>query len=298
MNITVRWSTQNIHEQSSESGKEDLILYKIIKNYKEKCEYRRQEIEQLLSAMPDGTLHISKSGNYYTWRVSTGNGNRKYLPKKERDLAGILALKKFYEAQMHDLKNDIEACRRFLHYKDTSVDETALLMNSSSAEYKNLLGAAYANIDEKITEWENLPYEKSSMYPENLIHRTFKEGEKVRSKLEASVAGSLYTLKIPYKYEKMTMIGNNKFAVDFTALDVRTFREIPIEVFGMMSDYEYVKNFKRKMTIYINSGYIPGINMMTFYESRETPLELEYVNQELERFFFQNPPVQFQYNEY
>ena len=69
---------------------------------------------------------------------------------------------------------------------------------------------------------------------------------------------------------------------------MRTFQEIPIELFGMMDDSEYVKNYRKKMNTYINNGYIPGINMLTFYESQKAPLNQITLNKKLEDFFFMN----------
>ena len=84
-----------------------------------------------------------------------------------------------------------------------------------------------------------------------------------------------------------------QIAVDFTALDVRTFREIPIELFGMMHNTEYVQNCQKKLANYITNGFIPGINMITLYESSSMQLGPQQIRKTFEDFFINNPPVQF-----
>lgn len=258
-----------------------------VKKYKKQAEALKEKI----SAMPEGVLHISRSGNYYTWRVSYPDGRRIYLPKKEIELAKALALKRFYLAKLHDLEGELEACSRYVRYKDTSVSALEKLYTGESEEFINLLGSSLRPLDERAAAWESAVYEKYDKFPEKLNVPTLKKGEKVRSKIEASFAGSLYTHKIPYRYEQMLALGGRKFAVDFIALDTRTFQEIPVEIFGMMDDPEYRQHHNKKMTVYINSGYIPGVNFLTFYDSPASPLGLGAIDKALEDFFFNDPPI-------
>ena len=258
-----------------------------IKKYERQIAVLKGEI----SKMPDGVLHISKSGDYYTWRVSLPDGSRAYLPKKDIELARKLALKKYYIAKVHDLESELEACRRYVRYKNSSVNALKQLYSAASEEYRRLLGPSFKPADERAAEWEKAAYDKYDKYPEQLTIPTLKENEYVRSKIEASFAGTLFTLNIPYRYEQMTKIADHKIAADFTALDIRTFQEIPIEIFGMMDKPEYRQIHDRKMTAYINSGYIPGVNFLTFYDAPSAPLGLRIMEQTLENFFFINPPV-------
>lgn len=269
-----------------------MYLNESMASYQKKCEKNIEKLEAALESMPEGSLRISRTGKYYSWRVKYPNEKCKYLPKSEEALAVQLAKKAYYEAQLHDLKIDAEACGRFLRMEKGSVQAVEKLFESATPEYRRLLGATILSDNEKISAWEKESYKKYDKYQEALICTTLKEGERVRSKLESIAAGILYTLKIPYKYEKLTKIGDVEIAVDFTALDVRTFQEIPIEFFGMMDDLEYVKNYRRKMNTYISNGYIPGVNMLTFYESKNAPLNQVTLKKKLEDFFFHEPPIQ------
>ena len=270
-----------------------MYLDKYIEENLKECEARIAELEKLIAALPPGVLHICRNGNYFSWRVLMPGGKDTYLPRSEEDTARLLSQKRVYLAELHDLKNEAESLRRYLRCSASSVNAQEKLYTSSNSEFRRLCADAFKSPAKDAAEWENADYQKSAAYPEQINVPTVKEGEKVRSKLEATVAGILCTLKIPYKYEKITLIGSVKIAVDFTALDVRTFREIPIELFGMMDDPDYVKTHNRKMIAYINAGYIPGVNFLTFYESSADPLNPMFIRKTLEDFFFKNPPRQF-----
>lgn len=254
------------------------------------CELQIAELEEKIASLPEGKLHIIRNGKYYTWKVLMPGKKRVYLPKSEEEKAKLLAQKNIYLARLHDLKCEAKACARFLSCEEKAVCEQEKLFEKASPELIRLAGDLFDFEDDKTSRWLKEPYERYTAYPERLIIPTLKEGERVRSKLEASAAGYLYTLKIPYKYEKITQIGGIKIAVDFTALDVRCGREIPIELFGMMDDPDYRKNYVKKMHTYINAGYIPGVNFLTFYESAAAPLNPAFMRKTLEDFFYKNPP--------
>lgn len=248
------------------------------------------QCSQDLITLPEGDLHVGRNGKYYTWKWKDAAGNWHYISKSNEEEAVQRALRKLYQAQLHDLASEREACRRYAHYKKQSVSEINHLMEKESPEFKRLLQKALTFPDDRVTAWENQSYQKSLVHPDALIHPTLKPDLFVRSKVEAMVSSSMTLTRIPHLYEKIIHIDRWEIAADFTALDIRTFREIPIEVFGMMDDPEYRKSYERKMKTYIDGGYIPGKNMLVFYEFSDDPLSQAVVMDELDRFFFRNPP--------
>ena len=267
-----------------------LIVNEYIERHLHECLQRKAELEKAICMLPSETLYINKNGSYYNWKISQPDGNLKYLKKSQEDLAVQLVLKETLEAELHDLKNEIEACERYLRFMNRSVKKLDEIFSDKNPEFKRLLGMACKTSDSRAAAWLNEPYERSAEYPEQLIVPTVIEELYVRSKLEANVAGNLFMLKIPSKYEKITRIGNIKIAVDYTALDVRTMKEIPIEVFGMMDNEEYRRYHNRKTNTYTNAGYIDGINFIAFHESSRSPLSPQIIRKKLEDFFFNNPP--------
>lgn len=253
----------------------------------------REQISELnssLASMPEGRLVTCRDGDYYSWRVHKKGCAPVYLPKSQKETAMALALKELYSCRLHDLNIRLEAACRFNRYDERSVCKTDELAAKASPEFKRLLGDALSCGSAEAARWEAAEYERSAYYPENLIHDTLRGREKVRSKIEANAADALFTLKIPFRYEMMTMIGDRKIAVDLTALDVRIMREIPIEIFGMMDDLKYRNDQKWKLHQYIDAGYIPGVNMITIYEFSSSPLSLSSLLEIFTDFFIKTPP--------
>lgn len=267
-----------------------MYLDKSIENHLNFCEGQVKELKEKIAVLPEGTLHVNSNNGYFSWRITLPGEKRRYVSKKDSELIKALALKSVLCAQLKDLENEAVQCRKFL--KSSRPSELSKLLSLSNPEIQKLIKNYYQPADEKTLAWINKPFEKSEKHPEQLLIPTLKEGEMVRSKLEASAANTLFSLKIPYKYEKVTMIGNIKIAVDFTALDIRTYKEVPIELFGLMDNPEYVKNCQAKLVNYIRFGYYPGLNMLTFYETSHCPLGSSFFTQAFENFFFKNPPAQ------
>ena len=258
----------------------------------EECRQNIKSLQRKIDSMPPGCLSISSGSNgYFSWRVVNPDGSRIYLPKSEESTARALAKKKLYQAQIHDMEAEIKASERYLRCKRKYRHATEALYTNSGKEFQRLIADAYVADDARARLWENEPYEKSNKYPQQLTIPTMKEGEFVRSKIEAIVAGQLYELGIPYKYEKITKIGSWDVAVDFTALDLRNYNEILIEIFGLMDNPEYRKSHDRKLNNYINNGFIPGVNLLTFYESSKTGFNIMFLHDTLKKYFFDYPPM-------
>lgn len=268
-----------------------MYLNTSLKTYVTNLEQQIAGLEAEIAAFPEGTLSVYRNGRYYTWIVVMPDGSRFYLPKSEEALAARLALKRCRQAELHDLKNEAESCRRAVRYQQKSVRQLPKLAAEANDEFRRLVGNALQTQDERVRAWEDAPYRKSDKFPENLIYPTLKEDLKVRSKIEVDVANAFFLAGVPCQYEKIRKIGNAEIASDFTALDVRTFQEIPVEVFGMMDNPEYRKNYKLKMKTYIDAGYIVGVNMLTFYEFSTAPLTQSEITDEIHRFFFEKPPI-------
>ena len=255
------------------------------------CENQIEDLKKELETLPDGKLSISRSGKYYSWRIDRAGGGQQYLPRSEEDTARALAKKSILQARLHDLEAEAESCRRYLRYKNRSINAVEQQLLRSGPEFQRLIQDDFSDQNEQIKKWEDTPCESSGRFPEKLIIPTRKPGEMVRSKIESITAGQLFDLGIPYKYEKLLRLGDMTIAPDFTALDVRDMREIPVEVFGMMDNPEYVNIFVKKMNLYHSHGYIPGINMITLYESPNAPLGINNIRHAFEEFFFNNPPI-------
>ena len=258
--------------------------YFIVEKHLELCREQIASLKQQLGQFPEGTLHVWKNGNYFTWEVAMPDGRRIYVPKSKREYASSLVAKKACQAQLHDLLIEEEACMRYLRYMKKSCREFPEFLASGPA-YRDLLPQQAKNDEQRIEEWMRAPFRKYDKYPEGRSVPTLSGGY-VRSKSEAIIAGQMDIMGIPYRYEEVHKIGGVDIACDFTALCVKNWSEIIIEHFGMMDDPEYVRSFNRKIRLYTENGYIPDLNLLIFFETSDVPLDVRMVARKLELVFF------------
>lgn len=90
----------------------------------------------------------------------------------------------------------------------------------------------------------------------NLIYRTDR-GELVRSKSEWIIADKLHAAGIDYQYESPLMLNGNVRFPDFTIIDDDTGKKWYWEHNGMLSNDNYSKRWKRKLTAYKQEGILP-----------------------------------------
>ncbi len=120
------------------------------------------------------------------------------------------------------------------------------------------------------------PYDRSPKYPEQLIHKT-AAGVMVRSKSEAIIAMLLHTHKIPFRYECALSLNNVTIYPDFTIHHPLTGQIYYWEHFGMMDNPTYSQNTCSKLQLYATNGIYPTIQLITTFETKENPLDSEYV---------------------
>ena len=91
--------------------------------------------------------------------------------------------------------------------------------------------------------------------------------------------------KIPYRYECALQLGDHTIYPDFTIRHPKTGEIFYWEHFGLMDDINYSKNVPGKLHTYITGGIIPSINLITTYETKNTPLSMELVEKTIEYYF-------------
>lgn len=72
---------------------------------------------------------------------------------------------------------------------------------------------------------------------------------------------------------------------DFTIQHPQTGQLFYWEHFGLMDDPNYYKNAYSKLTLYASAGIIPSINLITTYETNNSPLNTEIVNKLVSHYF-------------
>lgn len=259
---------------------------------KERLEKDVRKFTRLLEGMPEGELRVHKEGNYYKWYKKIPskdpekkhNGIRKLIPKTNRDLAERLALKGYYQHSITDARRELEAINKYLAKHDKSGGWVERYLDRNLG-IKELLHSRYAIENEKIEEWAKAPYIKYKGFPEKLTVPTMA-GHNVRSKSEESITDMLFLNKIPYHYEEEIELSNGSIEhPDFIVRHPRTGKMYIWEHLGMVDEPGYLTKNLNKIKAYIESGYIPGKNLILTWETKDTPIDVNYVKAIIDYYF-------------
>jgi len=266
------------------------------------------KLEKELKNYPPGKLAIYEYDGYIKWKVLGADNTTKPTPrdaqkmkiydtikpksrnarkskpphagtvknlnrKKDRGEAIIMAQKTYKSLKLEDLKNELECIEKYMKNRRKK-DWKSLLAPES--HYRELLIDDYA--------WEYSEYNKK---PDGKTPKKVKapKGELVRSKSESMIAGCLYDSGIPYHYEEIHDFKGDIIAPDFTIKHPVTGQMYLWEHFGLAEKPKYQSSISYKIPLYINCGYIPGVNLITTYETDEFPLDIDKVKRIIAEYF-------------
>ena len=89
------------------------MIYEKALAERNRLEKQMVELERQLKEYPAGKLFITRNGNRYKWYLTDGH-TQVYLPKKERNLAEQLAVKKYLSCQLDEMKQEKKAIEFYL----------------------------------------------------------------------------------------------------------------------------------------------------------------------------------------
>lgn len=240
-------------------------------------------------------------------------------------MAVQLALRKFYQRKLIEIQKElhyIEAYLNALSSAQNNLEKTSDYLLSEESPYHNLLIPYFENVltrntphnthailgaplsQEDVIAWRNASFHTNPNFPEERIHKTLL-GYYVRSKSEEHIANELFLSGIPFRYEaELTLTttpqeptdhfyqpqsNRNKYTKtyypDFTILNPQTGQVFYWEHFGMMDNQKYRDKTIQKLQMYFNNNILPGINLITTYETKENPLTLAKVKQVINDYF-------------
>ena len=133
--------------------------------------------------------------------------------------------------------------------------------------------------DHELLDWKNAEYNKSMKYPEKLIYTTVVPTLKVRSKSEADIVSRMEYYGVPYHYEELVLINNAYYAMDFTCRNIRTKQTWYWDHRGMMDNPDYIRKVISCENAYLSEGIIQGINLIVTTETKDNPLDLQWVDE-------------------
>ncbi|MCR5254790.1 MAG: hypothetical protein K6D96_02570 [Acetatifactor sp.] len=253
------------------------MYYDKLSDRKALLEDTLKKISKEIKDLPEGNLRIdARNGHPQYYHVAEGvSYPGSYIPKKDHALANSLAQKKYLSSLEKEITTELSLIDRFLDkIKPNAPENVYSKLNDSR---KLMVSPFLLSDEEYIKKWESEPYIGKS-FDEDAPYYATRKGEQVRSKSEVLIANLLLDYNIPYKYECPVYIRDHGLIYpDFKILHVKERREIYIEHNGMMDNPEYAKGFFWKQLHYIKNGYIPGTDVIMFFETKECPLDIRVV---------------------
>ena len=258
------------------------MIYKKMCSRLQRLEQEITSIQHQLEMMPQGKLVCTHTGSYTKWYQSDGKTST-YIPKKKKELAERLAVKKYLTIRLEELLQEQEAIKLFLEYhEDNSERSENLLLNQK--DYSELLSPYFIPMSQELNEWAKQSYISNPAYPEQCIHKT-TAGIYVRSKSESLITMFLHTNKIPFRYECALTFDDVTIYPDFTIRHPKTGNYFYWEHFGMMDNPGYCKNAFSKLQLYTTNGILPSVQLITTYETMEYPLDAEMIENIIQFYF-------------
>ena len=95
----------------------------------------------------------------------------------------------------------------------------------------------------------------------------------------------LYKNNIPFRYEDKLLLDGIEVYPDFTVRHPVTGKITYWEHFGLMDDDVYRKNACSKIQLYCDNGIIPSVNLITTYETKQHPLDIDHVEAIIKEYF-------------
>ena len=251
------------------------------------AEYQRvtkklTETQNELRQMPGGQLSCQKSGNYFKY-YQCEKDSKTYLSTSDMSTIQQLAYKKYLVALEEDLEKEKKELEHFLNFLKKNPSKSAQILHENS-RYAPLISPYLLPLSTELRQWAAASFPTNPSHPEGLVIKT-NAGITVRSKSESMITSLLFQYKIPFRYECQLSLPQLNLYPDFTIRHPKTGDFYYWEHFGLMDDPAYLRNFSSKLQLYVQNGFIPSCQLITTYETKEHPIDLDYVDN-LIHFYF------------
>lgn len=170
--------------------------------------------------------------------------------------------------QLQEYQEELSVLTEFIKFYEKRSPETQRMLRAESPYYPYLR----KYFEDASDEWVKEEFETNKQYSETKIYKSMR-GEFLRSKSEVIIANALYTKQIPYRYECLINLDECQYFPDFTIKHPQTGKIYYWEHFGMMDDKTYCEKCFNKLKVYGNNSILPGINLITTFETRQEPLD-------------------------
>ena len=230
-----------------------------------------------LKTAPQGRLSSCiKNGKPYYSQWYPGDKPTAYLGKKDIDKINALKAKRFCQEAVKVFENNIPILGRAVRdLQPYTPDDIIARMPAGMTAFPDECYNALDLLNAK--HWEKTPYEASTEYPQDLIHRTHK-GDIVRSKNEVNICDALLYYGIPYHYEQPLRLFGRDIHPDIVAYSYYYRRLIYWEHAGLASDMGYVHANMPKYLDYLQSGIVPWRNLIITFDDENGGLDSRIID--------------------
>ena len=265
---------------SKTSGGGLISIYYQMLAEQQRIQKEKERIQKQIFKLPAGNIFCFQNGSSVKWYKKDGK-QRQYLPKSKRKYAEQLAVKKYLLLRTKELIQEERAVISYLsHHWESSSEQ----MLKPGDPYAELLAPYFQPESSDLQSWMKSPYEQNKKYPEQKIYGT-SAGIHVRSKSESMIVYLLHDYKIPFRYESELELGQVTVYPDFTIRHPKTGKLFLWEHLGMMGDPTYRRNALSKLQLYMEHGWIPSVNLILTFETKEYPLDMAYVEGLIKDYF-------------
>lgn len=262
--------------------REEMDYYAALVLEIELLEEQERCLQERIDMAYDGFVVCQKyRDKYYHYRKYKvgGKWKRTRLTEEDDDLLFDLVQKRENRKKLRRVCKKLTAARAYVkvfeNYREREMRDSPGMLE--------LLDQLYEPDRLDFREWGGAPYRgHTDFHPEQLLFRTGKGDERVRSKSEELIARALRAHGIEYHYEEETKVGYWKVYPDFTIRHPRTGELIIWEHHGMMDDRKYAAKTGDKLRNYLVNGYSQTTNLITTFEDRRHPLSIDEVNRIIE----------------
>lgn len=256
-----------------------MFFLRVLKRELEYCKFILKQLEGRIPKLPKGKIHLGKSHNSFTYYLVDKEHKRKYL-NKDNKFISELCTRECAEKCIPKLKKAIKILTELVD----------LLENDNWRDFESYIHpeklklADFVYCDKKFyEEWQAKPYffMKPTETPAGLVNN-----RQMRSKSEAIIAETLYSMGLYYRYEEEVILPNGESVCpDFTILDPYTHEEIYFEHFGKIDEEKYAASTFQKIKTYAQNGIYLNERLFCTFETANFHFPFECLKPFLEKKF-------------
>lgn len=215
------------------------------------------------------------------YRYQKENGKRILLdPDTDAALIHSLIEKRYCEKMLSSVQNERKAWNAYLRiFQKIPYEQVYSSLSKERRKWIQPFQPAAEKFQKECKISQHL-----ESYPKEII---CSNGMAVRSKSESMIVSKLLEYRLLFDYERGVYLKPVGWVYpDFTILHPRTGKVILYEHFGRMDDPDYRNRTVRKLMLYPENGYRPGVNYIYTMETQKHPLTFPEIDEVIRTYFF------------